>query len=236
MLTSVDSPTASTRHLYFAAHARYCVTRKGGVLLDLARNRYYGLTVEQAQQLTHWLSDAPPSGEPPTWLNDLRKRNLVVDDAPRHALPLLRIDVRRELEALGEGQRARVPLRATTIVRFLVACVWARYALSHRSLFDIAHHVASWHADAKLRTLCVNLHDAVCHFRRLRPFLFASREQCLFHALALAHFLHQQGHHPHWVIGVNPSPWGAHSWLQTEHAILDGTPEQVRLFTPIFAI
>jgi hypothetical protein len=34
-------------------------------------------------------------------------------------------------------------------------------------------------------------------------------------------------------MGVRIEPWAAHSWVQAGEYVLDGTPEQVRFFTPI---
>ena len=73
-------------------------------------------------------------------------------------------------------------------------------------------------------------------FRRLRPYEFAAKDQCLFHALALLKFLAHYNIHPTWVIAVRPTPWAAHSWLQLGTLVLDCTPEEISGYTPILAI
>jgi hypothetical protein len=73
-------------------------------------------------------------------------------------------------------------------------------------------------------------------FRRLRPYAFAAKDQCLFHALSLLKFLAQYNIHPTWVIAVRPTPWAAHSWLQLGTLVLDCTPEEISGYTPILAI
>jgi hypothetical protein len=37
-------------------------------------------------------------------------------------------------------------------------------------------------------------------------------------------------------MGVKVNPWAAHSWVQSGEYVLDGTPEQVRFFTPILVV
>ena len=65
-------------------------------------------------------------------------------------------------------------------------------------------------------------------FRRLRPYAFAAKDQCLFHALALLKFLAYYNIFPTWVIAVRPTPWAAHSWLQLGNHVLDCNPEEIR--------
>ena len=78
--------------------------------------------------------------------------------------------------------------------------------------------------------------ELVSVFHRLRPYGFAAKDQCLFHALALLKFLAYYKIHPTWVIAVRPTPWAAHSWLQLGTLVLDCTPEEVSGYTPILAI
>ena len=73
-------------------------------------------------------------------------------------------------------------------------------------------------------------------FRRLRPFAFAVEGRCLLHALTLMRFLGKYQLHPEWVIGVTTQPWGAHSWVQWEHYLLDSNPEKVCGYTPIMMV
>jgi hypothetical protein len=70
----------------------------------------------------------------------------------------------------------------------------------------------------------------------MRPFAFTSLDQCLFHALALTRFVNDSGQLATWVIGVRLRPWGAHSWVQQNHRVLDTTPEIVREYAPILAV
>jgi hypothetical protein len=80
------------------------------------------------------------------------------------------------------------------------------------------------------------LAEKVASFQRLRPYWFAAQDQCLFHALALRHFLRAYGIAVSWVIGVRTLPWGAHSWLQTNNCLIDATPEEVREYVPILCV
>jgi hypothetical protein len=114
-----------------------------------------------------------------------------------------------------------------------------RFDLHSRSLYSIASelHFSKQRQRAQgAAEYDVELAALVRQFRRLRPYAFAAHDQCLFHALTLTRFLGAHGVYPTWVIGVRLRPWGAHSWVQHDHWLLDATPEAVREYTPILAV
>lgn len=72
-------------------------------------------------------------------------------------------------------------------------------------------------------------------FRRLALYA-APRDRCLSRSLALAHALIDRQVRPELVIGVRLNPFGAHCWVQHGQRLLNESPDQARLFTPILAI
>ena len=218
---------------FLAPHVRACFTPSGGVLLDLEHNRYLGLPELQARDLEARLrSSTDDEGATPAWLEALGRRGLLA--AEQHSvLPSRGLDPATVFACIADGARPTCTATASTLVRFVHACAWARLSLRRRSLYAIAQQVAGWHVEPHPTR---SLHDCVSHFRRLRPWFFAAKHHCLFHALALRHFLHAHGHHAYWIIGITTEPWAAHSWIQTDTHVLDGTPEHVRLYSPILVI
>jgi hypothetical protein len=146
------------------------------------------------------------------------------------------IDLTADLTSIGLEAQAAAMLRLHHIVNFVRACWWSKRALRSRTLYSVACEVSA----AKTRTSSASdlqkTIELVCIFRRLRPYAFQSRDQCLFHALAPLRFLSCYRSHPTWVIGVCLRPWAAHSWLQLDTWILDSSPEEVCRFTPILAV
>ena len=124
------------------------------------------------------------------------------------------------------------------IAKFLAAFLSTVWLLRCHSLQNAVEAVATRKAghgcepelDAALAA------DLVAIFRRLRSFTFSSHRRCLFHALVLVNFLSRYGVYPYFVMGVKVDPWAAHSWVQSGEYVLDGTPEQVRFFTPILVV
>jgi Transglutaminase-like superfamily len=73
-------------------------------------------------------------------------------------------------------------------------------------------------------------------FARLRPFLFTSRNNCLFEALAMSEFLADCGIYPRWIFGVTTDPFAAHCWLQQGNVAITDAVENTSRYTPIMVI
>ncbi len=231
-------------------HTRVCVTATGAVLLDLKRNRYFGLGYREARSLStlaaNWSAASTSSGgalEPmqpddaARLADALIKAGFLTPLAPTEPGPrFAAIDSSATLTSVGYEFTATPPLHLHHIVAFLRACIWAKRAVDSRLLYSIACEVAEGKASATLDVDLEHTIELVSVFRRLRPYAFSAKDQCLFHALALLKFLSHYNIHPTWVIAVRPSPWAAHSWLQLGSFVLDCNPEEISGFTPILAL
>ena len=245
-----DVGTNRKKEYWMPAHTRACVTATGAVLLDLKRNRYFGLGYREVRSLStlaaNWSSVSTSSGAalepmPPDdaarLADALIKAGFLTPVAPTESGPqFVSLDSSAALTSVGYELTATAHLHLHHIGAFLRACIWAKRAVDSRLLYSIACEVA----EAKTRAA----HDGdlertielVCVFRRLRPYAFAAKDKCLFHALALLKFLSHYNIHPTWVIAVRPTPWAAHSWLQLGGYVLDCNPEEISGYTPILAI
>ncbi|MGH8188072.1 MAG: lasso peptide biosynthesis B2 protein, partial [Steroidobacteraceae bacterium] len=154
-------------------------------------------------------------------------------DAPFRSVA---IDMHAVLTSGGYDAPHRVSLRLHHITRFLRACLWAKRAVRSQRLYTIACELSEAKAQARNAGDVQRAIELVAVFRRLRPYRFAARDQCLFHALALVKFLAHYDTFPTWVIAVRSRPWGAHSWVQMGDLVLDANPEEISGFTPILAI
>ena len=238
------------KQFWMPSHTRVCVTATGAVVLDLKRNRYFGLGLREVRSLStlavNWSAASTPSGLPPEPMQHddaarladaLVKAGFLTPVAPAESGPgFAVIEPNATLTSVGLELSAAVRLHLHHIVAFVRACIWAKRAVDSRQLYSIACEVATDKARAAQTMELERTIQLVTVFRRLRPYAFAAKDQCLFHALALLKFLSLHSIFPTWVIAVRPKPWGAHSWLQLGSFVLDCNPEEICDYTPILAI
>jgi hypothetical protein len=246
-------PTLGTHNeneFWMPSHTRVCVTATGAVLLDLKRNRYFGLGYREARSLstlaTNWASASTSAAGPlepmprdaaARLADALVNAGFLTSVAPTEPGPAFTaIEPSAELTSIGHELSAAVRLHLHHVVAFVRACVWAKRAVDSRLLYSIACEVAANKAHASQAIDLERTVQLVCAFRRLRPYAFAAKDQCLFHALALLKFLSHYDIHPTWVVAVRPKPWAAHSWLQLGSFVLDCNPEEICEYTPILAV
>jgi len=245
-----DLGASNIKAFWMPPHTRVCVTGTGAVVLDLKRNRYFGLGYREARSLstlaTNWTAASTPAGhalepmqmdEAARLADALVKAGFLTPIAPSEpGLSFAALESNATLTSVGHELATAVRLHLHHIVAFLRACIWAKRAVDTRLLYSIASEVAAAKAGAPRTPDLERTIELVCAFRRLRPYAFAAKDQCLFHALALLKFLSHYSIHPTWVIAVRPKPWAAHSWLQLSSFVLDCNPEEICEYTPILAI
>jgi hypothetical protein len=247
-----DIGTNKNKKFWMPPHTRVCVTATSAVLLDLKRNRYFGLGYREARSLstlaTNWSAASMSSGRalepmPPDdaarLADALVKAGFLTAVPPTETgPPIASIDSTAALTSVGYELAAAPPppLHLQHIVAFLRACIWAKRAVDSRLLYSIACEIAEGKAGITHDIDLQHTVELVSVFRRLRPYAFAAKDQCLFHALALLKFLAYYNILPTWVIAVRPTPWAAHSWLQLGNHVLDCNPEEIDGYTPILAI
>lgn len=234
-------------------HVRACTTATGTVLLDLRRNRYFGVGRKETRVLssltanwrdtpsttTNFSSDVDPLPlEDAVRIADkLVQAGLLSNDASEPAaFTPAEIDLNSLLTSVGHELDRKSSIRPRHIIHFVRACTWARRAVRSRTLYLVSEEIGRTKNAAGAPFDADRAIELVGVFRRLRPHTFAARDQCLFHALALVKFLASHDLYPTWVIGVRTKPWAAHSWVQQGTLLLDANPEQVCDYTPILAI
>ena len=145
----------------------------------------------------------------------------------------------KSLVSVGEDVETTRKIRPADVVRFLVACVTAIYLLRTKSMVEVVRRVAAHKERSGVHAApfdTTRTAELVAIFRRLRIYAFTASGHCLFHSLALRHFLASYSVFPSWVVGVKTNPFAAHSWLQLNHYVMDATPEELGSFTPILIV
>jgi hypothetical protein len=243
----------SEKAYWLPPHVRACSTATGTVLLDLRRNRYFGVGRKETRVLSsltaNWRDAATTSAnlsndvEPLPLADAVRIADKLVqagllsnDAAEPAAFTPTEIDLNSLLTSVGHEVDRKSSIRLRHIIHFIRACTWARRSVRSRTLYLVAEEIGRQKNQAGAPFDADRAIELVGVFRRLRPHTFAARDQCLFHALALVKFLASHDLYPTWVIGVRTKPWAAHSWVQQGTLLLDANPEQVCDYTPILAI
>lgn len=233
-------------------HLRACELRDGAIFLDLKRNRYFAVGQREVEALRmlcmNWpqpkartglaIDDPLSTHETHVIAIELVERGLLSPpqtDAPHTCGALDPAGAHTAIDQLGVEP---APLTTIDVARFMQACMWARRAAQGRSLHEVARELSA----AKSRRdpgASLNIRKAAQltgKFRRLRPWAFSAKNQCLFHALALTRFLMLHDEYAVWIIGVKTRPWSAHSWVQHASVALDATPESLCDYTPILVV
>jgi hypothetical protein len=220
------------------------------ILLDLERNRYFGIGTRETRALStlalnwHEASGAAAQVAPLTpdaaisMADALVEAGLLSRDAPVQRAQFCDSppDLSGTLTSAGHEISRETSLRLAHVTAFLGALAWTRWALRSRSLYSIACEVHERKAAARGPFDRQRAVELVGIFRRLRPHTFAARDRCLFHSLALVRFMSRHAVFPTWIIGVRAKPWGAHAWVQQDELLLDANPEHVCEYTPILTV
>jgi hypothetical protein len=240
----------SPRRYWLPEHVVACVRLEGAVLLDLKKNRYYGLGLLESATLSplvaNWpgVADGPVSHDRPAsreaakkYVAALSRLELLSATEPLRHVPVAQVTT--PLTSIGEelsgGSRPSVAQVAT----FFWSYRWARNSVRQCSLDEITHAVTMMRIPSERPVPMASDSDLVrliSAFRTLRPLAMTANGECLIHSLALLKFLARYYLFPTWIIGVRFRPWRAHSWVQMQECVLDSTPEKVCEFTPILAV
>jgi hypothetical protein len=240
-------------HAYqLSRHTHVCVTAEGAILLDLKSDAYLGVTLTQARALANLVEgwpDLPVLQEPsPSILTEasslaqaLQSRGILesrdgyspgehVASAPLSLVPLAR-------EELIQWQHMPSKhISATHIAAFLRALLITLARLRCASMESIVQHLRARRRRSTETKVGFDVEKArllVSAYEHIRTWAFTRRGRCLLDSLTLLEFLASYDIYPSWVIGVRARPFAAHSWLQHEQLVLNGTPALVRTFTPI---
>jgi hypothetical protein len=131
------------------------------------------------------------------------------------------------------------------VLVFIRAVLTALYLTRVRSFAAIAARfdrsrrqgIGDWRSARDHR--CFDLERAIAlvsAYHYIRTWTFARAGRCLLDSIALVEFLRIYGVHASWVVGVQLRPFSAHSWVQHERWVLNGTPAFVREYTPIIVV
>lgn len=228
---------------WFADHVFTCVTEDGLVLLDTKSDKYLGLGAKALRSIATSVHGIPASEvsavdarRAQATINKLLSLGLLIEHPPAPRTPC-ELPPHGNWVSVGPGNHQRSRITFTHLLVFLrsyLTARWMLHVLSFQARIQLLK--SRKNSSAKILKSSRELVDLVLIFRDLRPFFFSSEGRCLLRALTLLNFLSHYDHYPSWVIGVQTRPWAAHTWVQAEEMVLDGTPEEVLYYTPILVL
>lgn len=236
---------------YLPPHIDLCALDDGVVVLDQKSRRYYSLPAECRKAIAaaptegrdahadHGESDAVPPDVTAT-LTALVKRGVLTTEST-NGKPLRSpcIATSSSIDFGWGANEYEVRPQPRHVLFFVLALLRAVINL-HFIRFDrlvrrVRRRRERSRATSRLRNLDA-VKTLVVQFRRLRPLVYSSHDACLFDSLVLLEYLALQSVYPMWVVGVDSRPFRAHSWVQYEDCVLNGTVENVEKFKPILIV
>lgn len=221
-----------------------CASGDGAIFLDLKRDTYLGIDAEQARALStvvqSWpCASAEPETDNPSVLglaNALCARGVLALAAtmPCSEVPATFSPATSELISWDRMQWRHI--RPRHVWHFFAAIATAMLLIRSRPFISIVERVQRRKARHASRGGSFDMHAAAAllsAYVHIRLFVYRSKSRCLLDSLALVEFLARQGVHPEWIVGVQVHPFAAHSWVQHEACVLNGTASYVRAYTPI---
>ena len=231
------------RNYHLAEHARACITPTGAIFLNLERDVYTGLDAVQASALVAAVEGWPESSPAPAELHEEDLRALIASlcndgvlcprrKPGRSYRPAAHNEPTDELMAWRYMTRPKVRVR--DVLSFMRALATATLMLRCRRLSAVARRAQRLAMRNATPPDIARTRELLTLYTYIRMFVFARHDRCLLDSLVLLEFLAQHGVRAQWIIGVRLRPFAAHSWLQQQHFVLNGTPEYVRSFRTIF--
>lgn len=227
---------------YYAPESvRMCFTRDTAIFLETKKDLYLSLDSESTRTLSRALSGVSDA-ETEQLCNELVQRGLLTARG-RSARPLFPTETSVPESALlpdgyDDGERPAICMHHCA--RFAAAWMSVWLSLRFRSIHHAITRIerlnkvkVSWRTDERTED---DLRKLVRVFRYIRPFVYESRDQCLFDSLVLSDFLRRYHISSTCVIGVCTHPFEAHCWVQTDRFVITGSPEFARRYVPLLTV
>jgi hypothetical protein len=237
---------------YYLPRHIYCrVMPYGVVLLDARHNRYYGLSKNQAASLAPLVANWPekpvvPIGDPGHESKSVDRLAKLVEGGI-----LTTSDPGPQIESADPPRPVgSVPLEIIRewagivglkqIAKFCWATVYIIIRLRLQNLDSLIRALRSGgqlraanHQRVVPEAAIIAL--VATHYR-LRPWMYISKDSCLFDSLVLFQYLRLNGIPATLVVGVKFAPFAAHCWVQVGLRVLNNQPEDLDCFEPIVVV
>lgn len=206
------------------SNVRACIDGAILVFLDLRRDRYRAVSVENAPRIAGLTEGAGRASASEASLLALDLIEAAGDQTDAIALQRRRAPGRKLVLEGGHRPTTR------ELASFWAACVWSAHMLRLRRLDQALASLSNRKALAGVGASSAE--KAAGLFEHLRPW-YPRRRICLFDSLALMRFMLDRGVAPTLVLGVRTAPFAAHCWVEMNDALVSDMSDHCASFTPI---
>ncbi|MBI1684219.1 lasso peptide biosynthesis B2 protein [Caulobacter hibisci] len=207
----------------------YCIAEGRGVALDLARDRYLGLTAGQTEALAV-LTSGPETVNHVSALRSLVAQGLLVErEEPDPPLPCQYL---RPSRSLSEEAHGRSGATAQDLIDAALALASTWLLLRTRPLAEIVARRRRRRRRGRGGDAAAVVENLARRFLAVRG-LTPLASVCLLDSLALADFLARRGSDADVVFAVGVGPFEAHAWVQAGDCALNETVHRAAMLTPI---
>ncbi len=227
---------------YLRPGLTFCIVGDCVVFLDIVSGRYFALASPHVPTFRRWADGFLPSPECPTSQGDFESLDrleqqgiLTSQDQSGQPGYLSAADLPSPETALETGHGR--PGIARIVVALWLQLLWSwrvRHWSMERMVCQLGRSRRPF-GNAAPRSAGTALGTIVRSFD-VADAILGSHDRCLTRSLALAGACRSHGLPSTLVIGVRPAPFAAHCWVQLGDRILNETPDQAQLFTPILAV
>lgn len=246
----IASNANAIRPYRLAPHSHACRIGDNVIVLDLKDDQYVGVPDGNVTDLADLVAGWPPQEEQRAItmaenqkeevsdaLEGLLSKNIIVENSFIYPEPALTSTSAPQRAVIDGYENVPYKIRLRDIVNICWAARLSKSLLRRRSLAQVAERFRKRLPHERNSPFDIQrVKRVVAVFNRLRPLIFDTRDECLFHSLAAAEFLRHYNIFPNWVFGVRMNPFGAHCWLQKDEWVINDTPENVCIYQSILVL
>ena len=234
----MTKPAAS---YYFNKYIYCCLADNHMVFLDQKKDKYMCLDHIQTRAIWPFLNNRSSDLETQENTIVADTLNLLLDNeiltlSPKSGKDISSVLIEpasRELTGYDTDNKPKTLVKH--VCYFLSSCLISAIYLRFLSLDHIVQRLEK-RKRTKQKIPKEKFQDLVEIFKSLRPLIFTSHDNCMFHSLALIEYLSHFNLYPCWVFGVKMGPFVAHCWVQNDDMTLNDSVDHVAAFTPIMAV
>src|ERR1700761_7314448 len=244
-----DVLTYRVGEFQLAEHAYACTHGNAVVFLDLRADKYLAIDAREAASLAACVegwpvghSEVDSPGQPCApiaggLVQSLLQKGLLSPASTSQGKRSFPRQAQGEL--IGEGLDEEVELWRGCRYQFLKTVAQIALLLRVRRFQSLIDSIRLQKAQTAPVPGSLDTQEAtrrIRAYRYLRPYVFASKDACLFNSLALFHFLQHYGIQTDIVFGVKTNPFYAHCWLQQQATVIADSLDNVQRYTPIMQV
>lgn len=214
---------------HIAPHLRYCDFGGKTILLDLATNRFRGLTGVTDIAFRAAISGKPVDQELAPTVERLCRDGLLLRSSN---MPVAETPPRATKAFVTGSERPSIARLAETL--------WAAFLSSRfrrMSLIDLERRLTHQrHRGERRHTGKGASIDEIIRAYAAVTVLIPNHDRCLERSVSLAWVCASHGYCAELIIGVSVPPFSAHAWVQLGDTVLNDTVEHVQQYKPIHRI